>query len=267
MTNIIGFIAQFAVFLALAGNPHVPNGPPSIIHHILVRDGYVVGWDPATKNPAWVCYTLCPENSICALERGSWFKRDPDLSGEINVDPDEYLYTGYDRGHCAAYKDQCDTERKARQSFYMSNMSPQLPCFNRQIWRYLEAEVRQMALTYGEVHVCTGPAWHNALLGMLNKRIWIPHSFWKVVTYEVPHDVAFPGCLVCHSCPEETILVAEEIGIINGDAAYSSGCCVGEPETRQIAFLLDNACYESGTNLDKFVVDVEVIEKLTGLKF
>lgn len=179
---MIKLIAGFVIHLALAGNPHLPDGPPSIGCWILPRTGYVTCVNHETKVADWTCYTLRPEYSECSQKRGNWFKADKDLPGWLRVPPTCYGRTGYDRGHLCAYKDSCDTMEKARQTFLMSNMAPQKPCLNRQHWKRLEAEVRQMALEYGEVHVCTGPVWKSSLLGKLDCGAWIPHAFWKITT-------------------------------------------------------------------------------------
>ena len=49
------------------------------------------------------------------------------------------------------------SEEVMSESFYLSNMSPQDPGFNRGIWRQLEARVRDWADLHGEVFVVTGP--------------------------------------------------------------------------------------------------------------
>jgi len=49
------------------------------------------------------------------------------------------------------------SEEAMRDSFYMSDMSPQKPGFNRGIWRKLEEWVRDQVLVNEEVYVVTGP--------------------------------------------------------------------------------------------------------------
>ena len=43
------------------------------------------------------------------------------------------------------------------ESFYMSNMSPQVPGFNRGIWKNLEEEVRNWVEAFDSVYIITGP--------------------------------------------------------------------------------------------------------------
>ena len=50
-----------------------------------------------------------------------------------------------------------ESERTMDESFFMSNMSPQNPAFNRGAWARLEQVVRRFAFSEGSVFVVTGP--------------------------------------------------------------------------------------------------------------
>ena len=47
-----------------------------------------------------------------------------------------------------------------KDSFLMSNISPQLPGFNRGIWKRLEEQVRQFALKENTLYVVTGTVFY-----------------------------------------------------------------------------------------------------------
>lgn len=49
-----------------------------------------------------------------------------------------------------------ESERTMDESFFMSNMSPQNPSFNRGAWARLEQVVRRFAYSEGSVFVITG---------------------------------------------------------------------------------------------------------------
>jgi len=49
------------------------------------------------------------------------------------------------------------SEEAMRDSFFMSDISPQRPGFNRRIWRKLEELVRDQAIANEEVYIVTGP--------------------------------------------------------------------------------------------------------------
>ena len=58
----------------------------------------------------------------------------------------DYKASGYDRGHLAPAADMGWSTQAMQESFYYSNMSPQLPAFNRGIWKQLEELVRDWAI-------------------------------------------------------------------------------------------------------------------------
>lgn len=62
----------------------------------------------------------------------------------------------------------------------MSNMSPQLPGFNRVGWRVLEEHVRDLANEYNELYVVTGPIYQGNE-GTIGNGVAIPSAFYKVI--------------------------------------------------------------------------------------
>ena len=67
-------------------------------------------------------------------------------------------------------------------SFYMSNMSPQEPQFNRGIWSSLEATVRNFADTEGEIYVVTGPILTDGPYETIGKnKVTVPKHYYKVI--------------------------------------------------------------------------------------
>lgn len=83
------------------------------------------------------------------------------------------------------------------QSFLMSNMSPQLPEFNRQGWKNIESEVRNLLKTQDSIIVYTGPILSNIDKYIGGNRVGVPKAFYKAVllgdsskayAYLVPHQ-------------------------------------------------------------------------------
>lgn len=66
------------------------------------------------------------------------------------------------------------------ESFFMSNMSPQDPGFNRGIWKNLEAAVRKFALSEEGVVAVTGPIFDDNL-GVVGERVTVPGYYFKVL--------------------------------------------------------------------------------------
>jgi endonuclease G len=97
--------------------------------------------------------------------------------------PSEYRKTGYDKGHLASAADMTYSIDTMTQSFYMSNISPQLPGFNRGIWKRLETFVREVARKEGVVLVVTGPIFdpEDQIISLNNTDIPIPTAFYKIL--------------------------------------------------------------------------------------
>ncbi len=67
-------------------------------------------------------------------------------------------------------------------SFYMSNMSPQNPSFNRGIWKKLEEQVRKWAVENREIYVVTGPVLTDGPYQDISvNKVAIPKHYFKVV--------------------------------------------------------------------------------------
>ena len=68
------------------------------------------------------------------------------------------------------------------ESFFLSNMSPQVPSFNRGIWKQLESLVRHWAVVDQAVHVVTGPVLRPPTREAIGANtVMIPTHYYKVV--------------------------------------------------------------------------------------
>ena len=84
------------------------------------------------------------------------------------------------------------------ESFYYSNISPQLPGFNRGIWRQLETYVREISSTCDSIIVFTGPVYDKEMATIGDNEVSIPGYFYKIIiqfrakninttSYMIPH--------------------------------------------------------------------------------
>lgn len=74
------------------------------------------------------------------------------------------------------------SEKAMDESFFMSNMSPQVAGFNRGIWRVLEEHVRDWAVENEDVYVVTGPVLTDGPYQTLgDNQVAIPKRFYKVI--------------------------------------------------------------------------------------
>lgn len=124
----------------------------SLIYH----QGFCLNYSEEHEQAIWVAYCLTPATLDPQIKRKNLFRFDPSVSTG-SATPNDYKKSGYDRGHLAPAADMKGNEIMLAQSFYMSNISPQLPQFNRGIWKRLEEWVRSQAQHYEELYIVTGP--------------------------------------------------------------------------------------------------------------
>ncbi len=137
--------AQQPVITVQTQYDHLKLGVPGKADTIIDRPGYALGYIEYHEQPAWVVYHFTKEEAVTkAVKRSDDFREDPEIpTGSATLA--DYRRSGYDRGHLAPAADMAFSVRTMSDSFYMSNMSPQKPAFNRGIWKNLEAQVRYFA--------------------------------------------------------------------------------------------------------------------------
>lgn len=148
---------------------------------IIEHEYYTLKYNERNEQADWVAYKLTGENLEQAkYKRKDNFKPDPDVKSE-SAHPNDYKGSGYDRGHLAPAADFTWTEDGLDETFYMSNMSPQVPGFNRGIWKKLEAEVRSWATENNVVYVVTGPVYVEKSDKIGKNKVAVPDKYYKVV--------------------------------------------------------------------------------------
>ncbi|MEL6390419.1 MAG: DNA/RNA non-specific endonuclease [Bacteroidota bacterium] len=160
----------------------VVGRPVEVVEH----DYYTLGYVEKYEQAAWVSYSLTKESlRIPNVERADRFEEDPQVSTG-SADYYDYRGSGYSRGHMAPAGDMAFSKEAMKQSFYMSNMSPQKIPFNGGIWRELEETVRDWAYKYGEVQVVTGPVLDGIDEFIGDAEVGVPSYFYKVIYRDNP---------------------------------------------------------------------------------
>jgi endonuclease G len=155
---------------------------------IVKHTAFTLCYSESHEQAKWVAYKLtadmCNNNGE---ERTNNFREDPLVKTKSAL-LEDYKKSGYDRGHLCPAGDMGWSEQTMSESFYMSNMSPQIPAFNRGIWKYLETDVREWAKQNKEIIVVTAGVLQDSLpvIGSINK-VAIPKWYYKVILdYTLP---------------------------------------------------------------------------------
>jgi len=125
-------------------------------------------------------YTLQGSALNPSIGRTDNFRPDPRVS-KGTAQLSDYRGSGFDRGHLAPAADMKYTGTSMSESFFMSNISPQTPSFNRQIWRKIESQFRNWGHEYGKIIIVTGPVLNGDYLGTIgSSRVTVPRYYYKV---------------------------------------------------------------------------------------
>ncbi|MFY0606414.1 MAG: DNA/RNA non-specific endonuclease [Cyclobacteriaceae bacterium] len=139
---------------------------------------YSLDYNESHEQANWVIYFA---GNTGITSRNDNFKADPLVSTK-SAQLSDFSGSGYDRGHLAPAADMNVNSTAMRESFYLSNMSPQLPSFNRGIWKKLEALVRDWANNNDSKFdvIVTGPVLTNMTCGSIGNGVTVPCAYYKI---------------------------------------------------------------------------------------
>lgn len=176
------------------GQLEIPSMPKGKQGQVIQRTGYTLAYDKKTKTPQWVAWELTKEETKGNHERTDKFLPDPNVEGAKVVTTD-YTGSGYDRGHMAPAGDMKWSKKAMEESFYMSNICPQIHHLNTGDWNELEANTRKWARRYGSVYVTCGPIYNGSRRTQYigKNRVKVPDAFFKVILIQSPKKTCALG--------------------------------------------------------------------------
>lgn len=214
-------------------------GFPSL-DNIRSFDDYILSYDRKTRTASWVFEHLTPSHvqHNDAVDRSkSDFKADESIHPYFRADNNDYKKSGFDRGHLAAAGNHKISQRHVDQTFFLSNISPQVgKGFNRDSWNRLERHVRKLTKNHQNVYVCTGPLYLPKKEA--DGKLWVKYQVIGEKNVAVPTHFF-------------KVIVAQET---DGKLTMES-------------YVMPNQVISDDTPLDHFKVPPESIERAAGLLF
>lgn len=195
---------------------------------IIKHKNFTLRYEEKYEVPAWVVHKLRGNFTKGLANRGdNQFIPDKktDRGSALSTD---YSASGYDRGHMVPAGDFKCCQDLMDETFYMSNICPQVPDFNRGIWENIESRIRGWSVRDEELYIVTGPVLSKGMktIGRYNN-VAVPRSFYKIVLY-YPKD--------------------------------------NPKKARAIAFMLPNEAL-FGKRMNSYVIPIDEIERTTGIDF
>lgn len=201
-------IALCFIFISFKAKTQIAQGleiPLLQKNEILTtHTGFSLCYQEEFEQASWVAYELTAKETVSITSRTNKFIPDPSIrTGSATLA--DYARSGYDRGHLAPAADMGWSVQTMKESFYFSNMSPQLTGFNSGIWKKAEEQVRNWAREYGSVYVATGPVLEKGLPTIGPNQVAVPNYFYKVILRCRPSDTSAIGILIPHASSTETL--------------------------------------------------------------
>lgn len=175
--------------------------PTSTTGQVIRHKYYALSYVEEYEVPEWVAFELTSDRlRMPWVERTNNFRQDPKVeTGSASTD--DYRRTEYDRGHLCAAADMAFSRESMSETFYMSNMTPQRPGFNKGIWRELEELNRDWAKRFKHLYVITGPVLSEKVKFWIGpNQVAVPEAFYRVIldirdpekkgiAYVIPNEV------------------------------------------------------------------------------
>lgn len=182
----------------------ITNTQQEVVNHL----AYQFSYNEEHEQPNWVMHMILPDIKNGNVSRTNDFRPDTMVTTgsseevdyflkELNEDGETYTYDGfgYDRGHLAPSADFRWSQRALSESYFYSNMSPQIADFNRLSWAELEGWLRGYVLQNDvSLFVVTIPVFETELekIARSKNNLSIPSSFIKAaIDLENNQAVAF----------------------------------------------------------------------------
>ena len=166
----IGVLATSAVFRVWDGKRvpqdralllrYTPDSCTQTIRHL--DPNFAVCYDRRTRVPLWTIEHLTRDTIKpgANVDRGnSVFREDPAVHPFFRSTNQDYLNSGFDRGHMVPSANHRHSQESMNNTFFLSNIAPQVgKGFNREKWAHLETYARALVKHYaGGLWILTGP--------------------------------------------------------------------------------------------------------------
>lgn len=204
---------------------------------LIERPAYSLSYDGQHKQARWVYERLTKKVVNGDSERTNLnFVEDTLIPPQLRSTNKDYEHSGFDRGHLCPAADARSSNKAMQKTFFLSNISPQVPQFNRGYWLKLEKHVRSLTKQYKVIHVYSGPLYmaHEEKDGK------------RYVKYQVigPNDTAVPSHFF-------KVLFAEK-----KDGTFD-----------EKAYILPNLQIDKEQPLESFETSIEKVVKSSGVIF
>ncbi|WP_240163728.1 DNA/RNA non-specific endonuclease [Spirosoma taeanense] len=168
------------------GNPSraTLNDPDN---YLMAKSTYTLSYSRKRGIANWVSWHLSSAWKGDS-PRTNEFRPDPTLpTGWYAAKTSDYTHTGFDRGHLCPSDDRDGSAEDNAATFLLTNIVPQAPRHNREVWKYLEEYERHLVANGNEVYVIAGTygvggtGQNGPASALAGGKLTVPASLWKII--------------------------------------------------------------------------------------
>lgn len=180
---------------------------------------YAYEWVDSKKHTAWVAYSFDNVTSLKKVKRTDAWNVDPALPEGMSTEEADYKSDGFDKGHICASDERAYCTEANEQTFYFTNMTPQMSSFNQGYWITVEEIVKKWARSgvYDKLYVTKGGTVDQLLVnftgtkvaadgkmpqtdsaGLTNHGLACPKYYFTAVLAEKSGDYSAIGLIIEH---------------------------------------------------------------------
>ena len=182
-----GKLANFSRLDNLAlGNPSGASATDPD-NYLISRSQYVLSYSRSRGIANWVSWRLSPSWKGDS-KRTNDFRPDPLIpTGWYAARTSDYTNTGFDRGHLCPSDDRDATPDDNAATFLLTNIVPQAPRHNREVWKYLEEYERQLMTGGNDVYIIAGATGvggtgqNGYATTLATGKLTVPATLWKIL--------------------------------------------------------------------------------------
>lgn len=193
-------------------------GLPKLLpgEEVIYHSAYALTYAEPYEQAKWVAHIILPDVMQGNEGRSNDFRADTSIKTGSAVDADyfkkdmqpngtiKYESFGYDRGHLAPSADFRYSKKALSESYYYSNMSPQVAQLNRGRWAEMEDMIRQYVVkNKTQLYVVTGGILKPELkkIEQGRNKVSIPEQYFKVVL-DMEHQQAIGFIMPNQDCKQ-----------------------------------------------------------------
>lgn len=171
--------------------------PKSTTNTIIHHEYYSLSYNENHEQAEWVAYELKKEHLKDNDFKRPYFVPDPKVKTK-SASWKNYKKSGYDKGHLCPAGDREFSKKAFDETFFTSNISPQLHVFNNGVWKKLEEKTRYWAEKYNGIYVVTGGVLEPNLPTIGFENVSVPKYFYKILLDGSRGEFKMIGFLMPH---------------------------------------------------------------------